>query len=228
MKDTRIQTPLLVGNLNSSISPYIPPSCLLSRSSQQTRRAPSRPADTVLLHTRWKSTAPARSLWMKASGQRRGVCFHPLVRKETWVWKGAMEMGFNHSCWRQACVLGGGCSGEGAVAARHSYGRNVPSGTRCSFLRSQRHCAVQEPARKAHTAPLLPASSGKDPVCLAPHKQTAAPLSGRQGKKKRRVKNACSQLLPTADDELKRGQGDAHFSWWYGERPVVSQKPSLT
>ena len=35
----------------------------------------------------------------------------------------------------------------------------------------------------------------------------------------------CGQLLPMADDELKRGQGDAHFSWWHRKRPVVLQSP---
>lgn len=35
----------------------------------------------------------------------------------------------------------------------------------------------------------------------------------------------CGRLLPVADDELKRGQGDARFSRWHGKRPVVSQSP---
>lgn len=108
------------------------------------------------------------------------------------------------------------------MAARRSYGRNVPSGTCCSFLRRQRHCAVQEPGRKAHTAPLFPASSGMDPVRLTLHKQ---PLSWGGGGRRGKCMDLCSQLLPVADGELKQGQGEAHFSSWQEERPVVSQSP---
>lgn len=98
MKGTRTWVILLVGNLRSSSSLCIPHACFPGLKKAAGSFPPS---STATLRARWKSTAAARNLWMKALGRGGGVCFHP------GLWKGAMEMGFNNSCWRRLVRRGG-------------------------------------------------------------------------------------------------------------------------
>lgn len=122
----------------------MPPSQLLPQGS---RRAPRCPAHTAELRGPWKSTAAATRLRVTAPGRGGGSCFQPGVRGEAGVWKGATAPGFQNSR----------CRRRGAAAPR-CYGRNVPAGTRCSFLRRQRHCALR---RAGASSPARPQTLGR-------------------------------------------------------------------
>lgn len=158
------------GESELKLQPVHPPR-LLSRSSQESCGLLPAQQHRDAPHTLEKYSSCEKSLDGGFGAGRSGL---PLP------WRVRRNMGSGKVPWKWASIIAAGdgsCTG-GAAAAPHSYGRNVPSGTRRSFLRHQRHRALQEPGRKVHTAPLLP-SLPRHKSCVLSPPQTA-PHSGRR------------------------------------------------
>lgn len=134
-----------------------------------------------------------------------------------------MEMGFNNSRWRQARVPGGAVAGRGPWQPGGAMGGMSPQ-------------ELAVPSCSANVTVQCRSQAGRliQPLCSQPPPPawilcarpcTNSPSLGGDGGRRGKCMDLCSQLLPVADGELKQGQGDAHFSWWQEERPVVSQSP---